>query len=93
MGEGHGGELGGHFGMNKTIEILKDHCYQPRMKIDVHRVVFNCTISYKAKSPFHQRLYTPLPTPNSPWKDVSIDFILDLPRTCRGHNLTIMVVD
>ena len=27
--EVHGGSLGGHFGINKTIKIFKEHFYEP----------------------------------------------------------------
>ena len=36
--EAHGGGLMGHFGVQKTYDVLIQHFYWPRMKHDVHRV-------------------------------------------------------
>ncbi|KAL3577705.1 hypothetical protein D5086_019209 [Populus alba] len=38
-------------------------------------------------------LYTLLPLPTCPWQDVSIDFVLRLPRTAKKHDYIFMVVD
>ena len=44
------GGLAGHFGINKTIDMLKEHFFWPKMGGDVHEVIFKCSIYLKAKS-------------------------------------------
>jgi len=59
----------------------------------VHKAFTTCSIFHKAKSKFHQGLYTPLPMALQPWDDVSMYFIMALPRTQRGKDAIIVVVD
>ena len=91
--EAHGGGLAGHFGVNKTLEILQEHFYLPKMSGDIHAIILRCATCQRVKSHFHQGLYTPLPVPLQPWEDVSIDFIVALPRTQRGKDAIMVVVD
>jgi hypothetical protein len=48
--EAHGVGLMGHFGVNKTEDILAAHFFWPKMRRDVVRFVARCTICQKAKS-------------------------------------------
>ena len=92
--EAHAGGLSGHFGEKKTLELLKEHFYWLRMKGDVHAVVERCSICKKAKSRQKAfRKYMPLPIPIQPWIDVSIDFLVGLPKTARGSDSIMVVVD
>ena len=38
-------------------------------------------------------LYTPLPFANDPWEDLSLDFILELPRTTKDFDSIFMDMD
>uniref|UniRef100_A0A2N9J1K8 Reverse transcriptase domain-containing protein n=1 Tax=Fagus sylvatica TaxID=28930 RepID=A0A2N9J1K8_FAGSY len=85
--EAHGGGLMGHFGVKKTLDMLHEHFFWPKMKKDVNRICGRCITCRKAKSKvLPNGLYTPLPVPNEPWVDISMDFVLGLPRTKRGRS-------
>ncbi|KAK1646420.1 hypothetical protein QYE76_064225 [Lolium multiflorum] len=60
--ESHAGGLMGHFGREKTLLILDDHFYWPKMRRDVDRYVKRFITCNKSKSKLKPHgLYTPLP--------------------------------
>ena len=63
------------------------------MSGDVHKVIIVCAACYMAKSNFHQSLYTHLPIPSSAWDDINMDITVALPRTPKGEDSIMMVVD
>ena len=79
--EAHSSALAGHFGVTKTLEMLHEYFFWPRMLHDVHSVISRCATCQKAKSKFTKGLYTPLPIADAPCDSVSMDFIIGLPRT------------
>ncbi|KAI3498749.1 hypothetical protein L1887_34530 [Cichorium endivia] len=92
--EYHQGGLGGHFGRDKTVGLLRDRFYWPNAVKDVSRIVERCRICHLAKTHHtNAGLYTPLPVPDGPWEDVSLDFVLGLPRTQRQKDSVMVVVD
>jgi hypothetical protein len=92
--EAHGGVLMGHFGATKTEDVLACHLFWPKKRRDVERFVARCTTCQKAKSRLNPYgLYMPLPVPSAPWEDISMDFVLGLPRTRKRRDSVFMVVD
>ena len=60
--ESHEGGLMGHFGVDKTIELLKGKFFWPHMRKDVQRYCHICISCLKAKSKtMPHGVYTPLP--------------------------------
>ncbi|KAK8684243.1 hypothetical protein V6N13_040273 [Hibiscus sabdariffa] len=92
--EAHEGGLMGHFGVTKTLQTLKEHLFWPKMRRDVERYCERCVTCKKEKSKvLPHGMYLPLPIPESPWLDISMDFVLGLPRTRTGRDSVFVVVD
>lgn len=64
------------------------------MRRDITRICGRCSTCRKAKSKvLPHGLYTPLPVPSEPWVDISMDFVLGLPRTKKCSNSIFVIVD
>jgi len=78
--EAHEGGLMGHFGVQKTLDILHKHFYWPHMKHDAHKSCEKCLVCKRSKSRVMPHgLYTSLPIPDCPRTDLSMDFVLGMP--------------
>src|SRR5262249_19363277 len=92
--EAHSGGLMGHFGVDKTLDILHEHFFWPNMRKHVVKICAQCISCRQAKSRVQPYgLYMPLPVPKHPWIEISMDFILGLPRTKKGRDSIFVVVD
>jgi hypothetical protein len=92
--ETHEGGLMGHFGVKKIEDVPAAQFFWPKMRRNVDRYVSQCTTCNKAKSRLNPHsLYMPLPVPRVPWEDISMNFVLGLPRTKRGRDDIFVVVD
>jgi len=92
--EAHEGGLMGHFWVAKTLDTLHGHFFWPNMRKSIHNFYDKCIARRKAKSKVQPHgLYTPLPIPYKPWVDISMDFILGLPKISKGMDSIFVIVD
>nr|GEW31056.1 putative reverse transcriptase domain-containing protein [Tanacetum cinerariifolium] len=84
----------GHVGRDCTLQLVQASYFWPTLRKEVDRYVKRCRICQVLKgTTTNAGLYMPLHVPLQPWVDISMDFVLGLPRTQRGNDLIFVVVD
>ena len=92
--EKHSGGLAGHFGVDKTLSLLKEKYYWPQMCKDVQKFVKSCGVCQVAKGVSqHNSLYTPITIPEKPWIDINMNFVLGLPKKKKGCESIFVAMD
>jgi hypothetical protein len=74
---------------------LKQHYWWTKMKIEIARYVAKCDTCKRFKS-IHMKAAGSLqssPIPTWKWEDISMDFIMGLPRTAKGFDSIWVIVD
>jgi hypothetical protein len=95
MFEAHDAPTAGHLGMDKTLEKLVRRFYWPAMEQSVRTYVKSCS-SCQRNKPSQQSpmgLQSPNVVPTRPWEIITLDYIVELPRTAKGHTAVITFVD
>jgi len=84
----------GHFGVCKTLDLINRNFWWPNLRNDVKKVIKFCDTCCKAKVPRHKPygLLSPLSTPNRHWSDISMDFIVEIPKS-KDMTTVMTVVD
>ena len=77
----HDDPLAGHFGIEKTRELLAQKYYWPTLCHDVEAYVKGCDVCLASKAICHKPYddLQSLPIPTHQWKDLSMDFVTGLP--------------
>jgi len=90
----HDLKIAGHFGMEKTIEIITRDFYWKGLTEWINDYVRSCDECQHNKSPRHARwgLLQPLEIPYAAWNSISTDFITQLPES-QGYTQIMVVVD
>ena len=84
-----------HFGVTKTLKQVERRFWWHTWRKDTQAYVAQCLLCARNK-PIQQRpsgLLNPLPIPKGPWQSISMDFITNLPKTDKGNDCILTIVD
>ena len=86
--EAHATRLSIHPGSNKMYHDLKQRFWWTKMKIEIARYIAKCDTCKKVKAIhlWSAGELQPLPIPAWKWEDISMDFIVGLPKTSKGFD-------
>jgi hypothetical protein len=89
----HNSPVAGHFGQDKTIELIRRNFWWPKMDQDIIEYVRSCLECQKDKVTRHKPygLLSPLELPYAPWTSIAMDFITDLPLSEDCDQLWVIV--
>jgi hypothetical protein len=84
-----------HPGSTKMYHDLKQHYWWTKMKIEIASYVAKCDTCRRVKA-IHMKPAGPLqslPIPTWKWEDISMDFIVGLPRIAKGFDSIWVIID
>lgn len=72
----------GHPGKKQTSNMIQHHYYWPHMRKTIEQYVWNCHVCRRAKAvrDAYNGLLQLLPVPKKPWVNVTMDFVIGLPK-------------
>ena len=92
--DNHDCTFSGHPGRDRTLVNLSRYFYWPHMGRSVKDFVKTCESCQRNKSSRNKvGLLQPLPIPDKPWQNISMDFIMGLPSTQRKKDAVFTFVD
>jgi hypothetical protein len=82
-------------GSTKMYQDIKQHYWWKKMKIEIERYVARCDTCRRVKA-VHMKTAGPLqslPILTWKWEDISMDFIIGLPKTAKGFDSIWVIID
>ena len=95
----HDDPLAGHFGVEKTRELVVRKYYWPTLRADIEAYVKGCDVCIASKTVRHKSYgdLQSLPVLTHRWKDLSMDFVTGLPVSTnwkgRTYDSILIIVD
>ena len=85
----------GHFGRDRTLQRLSQHCLWEGMSKEVEDWCRSCQVccTNKSSNDLPAGLLKPLPVPESVWDSVGVDFVGPLPKSKAGHDYILVLID
>ena len=95
LNEAHHSKLSIHPDSNKMYHELCHLYWWSNIKQNITKYVMECNTYGRVKADHMHtpRYLQPLPIPVWKWEDISMDFIMGLPRTSKGYNSIWVIVD
>ena len=82
------------WGREKTFALIVRSYFWLAMRRDIYKCVEGCHVCEVSKgTTTNAGLYMSLPISSEPWTDVSMDFVMGLPRTQWGTDSIYVMVD
>jgi hypothetical protein len=73
--------MGGYYGVDRTVDVLKRKYYWPGLRANVHKYIRHCAACQLNKirryKPWGELV--PLLVASTAWRHFSLDFVTDLP--------------
>ncbi|GKE30011.1 putative reverse transcriptase domain-containing protein [Tanacetum coccineum] len=95
MHESHKSKYSIHPGSDKMYQDMKKLYWWPNMKADIATYVSKCLTCARVKAE-HQRPSGLLVQPEIPqwkWDNITMDFVIKLPKSSQGHNTIWVIID
>jgi len=94
----HDDPLAGHFGAEKTTELVSRFFYWQSLSADCKKHVQTCDVCQRIRAPRHRPYgeMQALPHPEGPWQEITWDFVTGLPPSKRNgcvYDAILVVVD
>jgi hypothetical protein len=89
----HDSKIAGHFGQDKTIELIQWNFWWPRMDETIIDYIQSCVECQKDKAAHYlkYRLLQPLELPYAPWRSIAMDVITNLPESSGCNQLWVVI--